>query len=68
MSETSKQSSMPPIPPTLEKRVQRLELAVETMASWLVAAQTGFGHRDAEGIWGILRGERDESNQDSESA
>lgn len=41
----------------IEKRVERLELAVGTMAQWLVQAQTGFGAKDAEGIEKILRGE-----------
>lgn len=41
----------------VEKRLDRLELAVGTMAQWLVQAQTGFGARDAEGIEKILRGE-----------
>lgn len=42
----------------LRQRVERLEKAVGTMASWLVQAQTGFGERDALGIEEILRGER----------
>lgn len=41
-------------------RLARLELAVETLATWLVEAQTGFGERDAVGIHGILQGRRDE--------
>ena len=41
----------------VEKRLDRLELAVATMAQWLVQAQTGFGAHDAEGIEKILRGE-----------
>jgi len=31
----------------VEKRLDRLELAVGTMAQWLVQAQTGFGAHDA---------------------
>lgn len=58
-------SELPPIPPTLDKRVERLERAVETMAYWLVSAQTGFGKQDADGIYAILRGER-ESNTGKE--
>lgn len=42
----------------IEERLDRLELAVGTMAQWLVQAQTGFGANDAEGIEKILRGER----------
>lgn len=42
----------------IEQRVERLELAVGTMAQWLVQAQTGFGAHDAEGIEKILRGEK----------
>jgi hypothetical protein len=41
----------------LEKRVERLEKAVATMAGWLVQAQTGFNAKDVEGIDKILRGE-----------
>jgi hypothetical protein len=41
----------------IEKRLDRIELAVGTMAQWLVQAQTGFGAHDAEGIEKILRGE-----------
>jgi hypothetical protein len=42
----------------IEKRLDRLELAVGTMAQWLVQAQTGFNAHDAEGIEKILRGEK----------
>ena len=42
----------------VEKRLDRLEEAVGTMAHWLVDAQTGFGAKDAEGIEKILRGEK----------
>ena len=48
----------------IEKRVERLEEAVGTMASWLVQAQTGFGVKDAEGIEKILRGEKDASSEE----
>jgi len=41
----------------IEKRVERCEKAIGTMAAWLVQAQTGFGAQDAEGIEKILRGE-----------
>lgn len=36
------------------EKIARLYVAVETMAAWLVNAQTGFGKRDAEGIFRIL--------------
>ena len=53
----------------IEKRMDRLELAVGTMAQWLVQAQTGFGVRDAEGIEKILRGENVETPpKDDDSA
>lgn len=42
---------------TVEERLDRIELAIGTMAQWLVQAQTGFGAHDAEGIEKILRGE-----------
>lgn len=41
----------------IDRRLDRIELAISTMASWLVQAQIGFGSRDAEGIEKILRGE-----------
>jgi cell division septum initiation protein DivIVA len=41
----------------LEEQVKRHELAIGTMAQWLVQAQTGFGAHDAAGIEKILRGE-----------
>lgn len=41
----------------IEKRLDRLELAVGTMATWLVQAQTGFSAKDAENVEKILRGE-----------
>lgn len=47
----------------IEKRLDRIELAITTMASWLVQAQTGFGVQDAEGIEKILRGENDANNK-----
>lgn len=37
--------------------VNNLGRAVEQMAFWLVQAQTGFNHKDAEGVVKILRGE-----------
>jgi hypothetical protein len=33
------------------------ERAIETMAAWLVQAQTGFNAKDFEGVLRILRGE-----------
>lgn len=41
----------------IERRLDRHELAIATMATWLVQAQTGFGAHDAQGIERILRGE-----------
>lgn len=51
----------------IEKRLDRIEEAISTMASWLVQAQTGFGVSDAEGIERILRGEKkpEESKKDA---
>lgn len=42
----------------IDRRLDRIELAIGTMAQWLVQAQTGFGAHDAAGIEKILRGER----------
>lgn len=47
----------------IEQRLDRIELAIGTMASWLVQAQTGFGTKDAEGINRILRGENEKKEQ-----
>jgi hypothetical protein len=43
----------------IEERLDRIEKAIETMAWWLVAAQTGFGEQDARGIVRILEGADD---------
>lgn len=55
----------------VERRLDRHEKAISTMASWLVQAQTGFGQHDASGIEKILRGEKDseepEDNASKES-
>jgi hypothetical protein len=48
----------------LEEQVKRHELAIGTMAQWLVQAQTGFGAHDAAGIEKILRGETSEKEED----
>lgn len=48
----------------VEERLDRIELAVGTMAQWLVQAQTGFGAHDAEGIEKILRGEKSEEKEE----
>lgn len=48
----------------VEERLDRIELAVGTMAQWLVQAQTGFGAHDAEGIEKILRGEKSEEKDE----
>jgi TRAP-type mannitol/chloroaromatic compound transport system permease small subunit len=45
----------------IEKRLDRIEKAIGTMAHWLVEAQTGFGAKDAEGIEKILRGEEEDA-------
>jgi hypothetical protein len=41
----------------LDVRLDRIEKAISTMASWLVQAQTGFGEQDARGIDDILKKE-----------
>jgi len=41
----------------VEAQLIRHELAIGTMAQWLVQAQTGFNAKDAEGIEKILRGD-----------
>lgn len=43
--------------PTVDERLERLELAVAMLSHWLVQAQTGFNAHDAQGIEKILRGE-----------
>ena len=48
----------------IERRLDRQEEAIRTMAQWLVQAQTGFGIQDAEGIDKILRGEKSEETED----
>jgi len=45
----------------IERRLDRIEKAVGTMAQWLVQAQTGFNAKDAEGIEKILRGEDEDA-------
>lgn len=45
-------------------RLDRIELAIGTMAQWLVQAQTGFGAHDAAGIEKILRGEKVEKESE----
>ena len=40
----------------IERRLDRHEKAIGTMAAWLVDAQTGFGKQDYEGIEKILNG------------
>jgi hypothetical protein len=49
----------------IERRLDRHEKAIGTMASWLVQAQTGFGAQDAEGIEEILRGEDLEKEEET---
>lgn len=39
----------------LEKGQKKIVAAVETMAEWLVQAQTGFNANDAQGIKKVLR-------------
>jgi hypothetical protein len=45
----------------IDRRLDRIEEAISTMASWLVTAQTGFSIQDAKGIEEILRGEKSEA-------
>jgi len=52
----------------IEQRLDRIELAIGTMAQWLVQAQTGFGAQDAEGIERILRGEQGAKGSGAEDA
>jgi DNA-binding CsgD family transcriptional regulator len=52
----------------IEKRVERLELAVGTMAQWLVQAQTGFSARDAEGIEKILHGDTEPQEPEGDAS
>jgi DNA-binding CsgD family transcriptional regulator len=52
----------------IEKRVERLELAVGTLAQWLVQAQTGFSARDAEGIEKILRGDTEPQEPEGDAS
>ena len=55
----------------IEKRLDRIELAIGTMAAWLVQAQTGFSQKDAQGIGEILYGKpgekRDDASQEPEA-
>lgn len=51
----------------IEHRLDRIELAISTLAQWLVQAQTGFNAKDAEGIEKILRGEKAEERGDDAS-
>jgi hypothetical protein len=51
----------------VEKRLDNVELAVRSMAQWLVQAQTGFNAHDAEGIEKILRGERTKEPEEDAS-
>lgn len=50
----------------VDRRLDRIELAIRTMAQWLVQAQTGFGAKDAEGIEKILRGDEPEKRQEDD--
>lgn len=52
----------------VDRRFDRIELAIGTMAQWLVQAQTGFGAHDAEGIERILRGEKPRGREEKENA
>ena len=49
----------------IEKRLDRIELAIGTMAAWLVQAQTGFSQKDAQGIGEILYGKPGEKRDDA---
>jgi hypothetical protein len=52
----------------IERRVERQDKAIRTMASWLVQAQTGFGQKDYEGIVAILDGTETTSDKSADSA
>jgi hypothetical protein len=41
----------------IDKRLDRIEMAIAMMAQWMAQAQTGFGAHDAEKVEKILRGE-----------
>ena len=51
----------------VERRLDRIEKAVSTMAAWLVSAQTGFGQKDMEGINNILYGRTEATSERSSS-
>jgi hypothetical protein len=51
----------------LDRRLDRIELAISMMAMWLVQAQTGFSAQDASRIERILRGEKSEEKKDASS-
>ena len=52
----------------IEKRLDRHERAIGTMAQWLVQAQTGFNANDAAGIEKILKGEDGSQTTSEESS
>lgn len=52
----------------IEKRLDRQDLAIRTMAHWLHEAQTGFGAQDVLGIEGILDGTKSASEDSTSSA
>jgi hypothetical protein len=47
----------------VDRRFDRIELAIGSMAQWLVQAQTGFNATDAENVEKILRGEKIEEKK-----
>lgn len=49
----------------VDRRLDRIEKAVSTMAAWLVSAQTGFGQKDMEGINDILYGRTETASERS---
>lgn len=49
----------------VDRRLDRIEKAVSTMAAWLVSAQTGFGQKDMEGINDILYGRTETASEGS---
>ena len=52
----------------IERRLDRHEKAIGTLAAWLVDAQTGFGQKDYEGIEAILNGTETTSATSTEEA
>lgn len=49
----------------IEANLNRIELAIYTLAWWLVQAQTGFSEKDAAGVVDILWGKNREFARDA---